>query len=120
MNCLIFHPIGAGAVARLSHIGPQMLANPVLLAPMSGVTDAPFRRLAARLGAGLVISEMIASEDLARERPRVLRRTEGAEVRPFVIQLAGREARWMAEGARRRRPSVPISSTSTWAARPGK
>jgi nifR3 family TIM-barrel protein len=86
---------------RLSHIGAQVLANPVLLAPMSGITDAPFRRLAARLGAGLVISEMIASEDLARERPRVLRRTEGAEVRPFVIQLAGREAHWMAEGARR-------------------
>jgi nifR3 family TIM-barrel protein len=82
-------------------IGPHVLANRVLLAPMSGITDAPFRRLAARLGAGLVVSEMIASEELARERPRILRRAEGGEIRPFVIQLAGREARWMAEGARR-------------------
>jgi nifR3 family TIM-barrel protein len=81
-------------------IGPHVLANPVLLAPMSGVTDAPFRRLAARLGAGLVVSEMIASEDLARTHPKVLRRADSGEVRPFVIQLAGREARWMAEGAR--------------------
>jgi nifR3 family TIM-barrel protein len=81
-------------------IGPHVLANPVLLAPMSGVTDAPFRRLAAGLGAGLVVSEMIASEDLARTHPKVLRRADSGEVRPFVIQLAGREARWMAEGAR--------------------
>jgi tRNA-dihydrouridine synthase B len=81
-------------------IGPHVLPNRVLLAPMSGVTDAPFRSLAARLGAGLVVSEMIASEDLARARPKVLRRVGSGEVRPFVIQLAGREARWMAEGAR--------------------
>jgi tRNA-dihydrouridine synthase B len=84
----------------LLSIGPHRLANTVLLAPMSGVTDLPFRRLAHRLGAGLVVSEMIASEQLARERPKVLRKAEGRELAPFVIQLAGREARWMAEGGR--------------------
>jgi tRNA-dihydrouridine synthase B len=81
-------------------IGRQFLPNAVLLAPMSGVTDLPFRRLAHRLGAGLVVSEMVASEDLVREHARVERRVAGRELTPFVIQLAGREARWMAEGAR--------------------
>jgi len=81
-------------------IGPCELANPVVLAPMSGVTDLPFRRLAHELGAGLVVSEMVASEELVRQRPDVLRRAVGEGISPFVIQLAGREARWMAEGAR--------------------
>ena len=81
-------------------IGPIRLDNPVMLAPMSGVTDLPFRQLAQRLGAGLVVSEMVASEELARQRPDVLRRAVGDGIAPFVIQLAGREARWMGEGAR--------------------
>ena len=76
------------------------LRNPALLAPMSGVTDLPFRRLAHRFGAGLVVSEMIASEELVRARPIELSRAAGRELGPFVIQLAGREAHWMAEGAR--------------------
>lgn len=68
---------------------------------MSGVSDLPFRRICVEAGAGLVVSEMVASEELARARPDVLRRAEGHEsVRPFVIQLAGREPHWMAEGAR--------------------
>jgi nifR3 family TIM-barrel protein len=74
--------------------------SPVALAPMSGVSDLPFRRLAHRLGADLVVSEMIASEELVRSRADVLRRAEGRELTPFVIQLAGREERWMADGAR--------------------
>lgn len=82
------------------HIGQQSVPNGVLLAPMSGVTDLPFRRLAHRLGAGLVVSEMVASEDLVRQRAPVLRRAAGHDLKPFVIQLAGRESRWMAEGAR--------------------
>jgi len=81
-------------------IGPVRLRNRVVLAPMSGVTDAPFRRLAHRLGAGLVVTEMVASEELAKGRGDVVRRTYGGEIRPYVVQLAGREARWMAEGAR--------------------
>ena len=50
-------------------IGSQTVPNGVLLAPMSGVTDVPFRRLAHRLGAGLVVPEMVASEELVRKRP---------------------------------------------------
>ncbi len=82
-------------------IGPITTRNAVFLAPMSGITDAPFRRLAHELGAGLVVSEMIASADLAASRPAALHRLHGdARTSPRVIQLAGREPRWMAEGAR--------------------
>ncbi len=81
-------------------IGPLRSANLVLLAPMSGVTDLSFRRIAQGLGAGLVVSEMVASAELVRARRDVLRKALGAGITPFVIQLAGREAHWMAEGAR--------------------
>jgi nifR3 family TIM-barrel protein len=81
-------------------IGSHRLATRCVLAPMSGVTDLPFRRLARQLGTSLVVSEMIASEHLVRERRDVLRRAEGASLEPFVVQLAGCEAHWMAEGAR--------------------
>ncbi|HKQ96206.1 MAG TPA: tRNA dihydrouridine synthase DusB [Aestuariivirgaceae bacterium] len=82
-------------------IGPIETPNRVFLAPMSGVTDEPFRRVAHELGAGLVVSEMVASEELVRQRPDMVRRAQGKDaVSPFVIQLAGREERWMAEGAR--------------------
>jgi nifR3 family TIM-barrel protein len=76
------------------------LASRVLLAPMSGITDLPFRHQAHGAGAGLVISEMVASEHLVREHPDAWRRAQGRDLVPFVIQLAGCEARWMAEGAR--------------------
>ena len=81
-------------------IGSLTLPSPVILAPMSGVTDAPFRRLAASLGAGLVVSEMIASEALAEGRAEALLRTEGRGLDTHVVQLAGCEARWMGEAAR--------------------
>jgi tRNA-dihydrouridine synthase B len=87
--------------SRRVEIGNLLLPNPVLLAPMSGVTDAPFRRAAARLGAGLVISEMTASADLAEGCPHALLRAEGQGLPVHVVQLAGCEAGWMAEGARR-------------------
>ncbi|MEA3068288.1 MAG: tRNA-dihydrouridine synthase [Sphingomonadales bacterium] len=67
---------------------------------MTGITDAPFRRAAARLGTGLVVSEMTASEALVRARPEALLRSEGQGVGIHVVQLAGSEARWMAEAAR--------------------
>ncbi|WP_458761297.1 tRNA dihydrouridine synthase DusB [Afipia sp. TerB] len=67
---------------------------------MSGITDAPFRRLTAKLGAGLVVSEMTASDDLARGRPMSVLRCEAAGVGPHVVQLAGCEEHWMSEGAR--------------------
>jgi nifR3 family TIM-barrel protein len=67
---------------------------------MSGVSDRPFRSLAAEFGAGLVISEMVASEMLAAGDAESAMRAERPERGLHVVQLAGREARWMAEGAR--------------------
>src|SRR4030088_1066159 len=90
---------GTSSLSSLQ-IGQLCLPNRVLLAPMSGVTDAPFRRLAARLGAGLVVSEMAACAALARGRPDVRLRVEGQGVGLHVVQIAGCEAQWMAEGAR--------------------
>jgi tRNA-dihydrouridine synthase B len=81
-------------------IGDIEVANRVFLAPMSGVTDAPFRRLTAALGAGLVVSEMTASDDLVNGRPMSVLRCEATGIGPHVVQLAGCESRWMAEGAR--------------------
>src|SRR5712671_6648330 len=77
-----------------------LLPNRVVLAPMSGVTDAPFRRLVAELGAGLVVSEMTASADLVKGRRGARLRAEGQGVGLHVVQLAGCEAHWMSEGAR--------------------
>src|SRR5690348_4898052 len=67
---------------------------------MSGITDAPFRRLAERLGAGLVISEMTAAAGLVRGEQEHAVRSAGEGVATHVVQLAGCEAEWMAEGAR--------------------
>jgi nifR3 family TIM-barrel protein len=67
---------------------------------MSGVTDSPVRRLAAELGAGLVVSEMTASDELANGHRMSRLRCEATGVGPHVVQLAGCEAHWMAEGAR--------------------
>ncbi len=82
-------------------IGPLSLAAPVILAPMSGVTDLPFRRLVKRLGAGLVVSEMIASQAMIRENRRTLTRASvEAEGQPMAIQLAGCDPEPIAEAAR--------------------
>ena len=81
-------------------IGDIEVATPVFLAPMSGVTDSPVRKLAAELGAGLVVSEMTASDELANGHWMSRLRCEATGVGPHVVQLAGCEAHWMAEGAR--------------------
>jgi tRNA-dihydrouridine synthase B len=81
-------------------VGGHTFAGRALLAPMSGITDAPFRRLAHGFGASLVVSEMVASEDLVQQKPDAVLRLEGEGVMPNVIQLAGCEAKWMGEGAR--------------------
>ena len=82
-------------------IGPIRVDRPALLAPMSGVTDWPIRKQAYRFGAGLVVSEMVACETLAQGREDVIRRmTADPACGPHVVQLAGREAKWMAVGAR--------------------
>jgi tRNA-dihydrouridine synthase B len=70
------------------------------LAPMAGITDLPFRRMAHRYGAGLVVSEMIACEWLATGSAEAHLRAEGDGVGHHVVQLAGCETRWIAEGAR--------------------
>ena len=74
--------------------------NRVILAPMSGITDTPFRRLAEKLGAGLVVSEMTAGAGLVRGEREARVRSAGEGVAIRVVQLAGCEAHWMAEGAR--------------------
>src|ERR1043165_914016 len=89
----------AGEFARPLAVGPLTVPNRVFLAPMSGITDAPFRRLAAELGAGVVVSEMIASAALAEGRREQHRRLIGTGLRPNIVQLAGCEAQWMPEGA---------------------
>lgn len=74
---------------------------PVALAPMAGITDRPFRDLVMRFGAGLVVSEMVASQEMVQAKPGVRERAElGMDVENTAVQLAGREAHWMAEAAR--------------------
>src|SRR5437868_11739781 len=81
-------------------VGDIEIATPVFLAPMSGVTDSSVRRLAAELGAGLVVSEMTASDDLVNGHAMSRLRCEAAGVGRKVVQLAGCAPHWMAEGAR--------------------
>jgi len=82
-------------------IGSITLKNPVILAPMSGVTDLPFRRLVKRCGAGLVISEMIASVAMIREVERTLLMAKSCpEESPMAVQLAGCDPQVMAEAAK--------------------
>ncbi len=82
-------------------IGPLILDNPVVLAPMSGVSDMPFRRLVKRCGAGLVVSEMIASQAMIRANRQTMKMSTGcAGEFPMAVQLAGCEPEVMAEAAR--------------------
>jgi tRNA-dihydrouridine synthase B len=85
---------------RTLAIGSLPISNLVALAPMSGVTDAPFRRIVGLQGAGLVISEMTACAALAKGKRNAKLRMEGPGRGLHVVQLAGCEAHWMAEGAR--------------------
>jgi nifR3 family TIM-barrel protein len=89
-----------GAAPAPIAIGNHMLASAVALAPMSGVTDATMRRQASRLGAGLVVSEMVASDAFIAGDEEARLRAEGAGIRPHVVQLAGCDAGWMGEAAR--------------------
>jgi len=89
-----------GRLAEPLRIGGVELRNRVFLAPMSGVTDDAFRRRAYEHGAGLVISEMIASGELAKGRLDTGRRVRHSGLPVHMVQLAGREASYMAEGAR--------------------
>ncbi|MCB1362992.1 MAG: tRNA dihydrouridine synthase DusB [Rhodobacteraceae bacterium] len=82
-------------------LGQRTVVPPVVLAPMAGITDRPFRDLVRSFGAGLVVSEMVASQEMVQAKPGVRERAElGADVENTVVQIAGREAHWMAEAAR--------------------
>ncbi|MFD3189205.1 tRNA dihydrouridine synthase DusB [Sedimentitalea sp. HM32M-2] len=80
----------------------DILPNPpVLLAPMAGITDRPFRDLVQGFGAGLVVSEMVASQEMVQAKPGVRERAElSTDVENTAVQLAGRDSHWMAEAAR--------------------
>lgn len=82
-------------------LGLQTIHPPVLLAPLAGITDLPFRRLVAQFGAGLVVSEMVASQEVVQAQPEARARAElGLEEQATSVQLAGRDPYWMGEAAR--------------------
>jgi len=81
-------------------IGSVPLRGRAVLAPLSGVTDVVFRRIARRFGAALVVSEMVASDEFVLGSEEARLRAEGEGISPHVIQLAGCEPRWMGEAAR--------------------
>lgn len=96
----------AGSAPYLPHmkdgltIADVALGTRVLIAPMSGVSDLPFRRAAAKQGARYVVTEMVAADALASGRPDVVRRAATTDLPLTVVQLVGREARWLALGAK--------------------
>lgn len=81
-------------------IGRHRLKNRAVLAPMSGVSDLPFRQIAARYRAGMVVSEMVASESFVKGDAEIQMRAEAQGEGLHVVQLAGREAQWMGEAAK--------------------
>jgi nifR3 family TIM-barrel protein len=93
----------SNAARKLSEpllVGTMRLRNRVFLAPLSGITDLPFRERAFAHGAGMGVSEMVASGELAKGRDKSALRVKRSSRSPHVVQLAGCEACWMAEGAR--------------------
>ena len=83
------------------HLGAHALRNGLFVAPMAGVTDRPFRSLCRRFGAALAVSEMLSSRpELSGSRKSRLRREHSGETGPVSVQIAGADARMMAEAAR--------------------
>jgi nifR3 family TIM-barrel protein len=81
--------------------GTALGGVPVVLAPLAGITDLPFRQLVASFGASWVVSEMVASQEMVQAKPGVRERAElGYDQDGTAVQLAGRDAKWMAEAAR--------------------
>lgn len=85
-----------------AHIPIEHAAKtPVLLAPLAGITDLPFRNLVSQFGAGLVVSEMVASHEMMQAKPSTLAKAElGFDSANTAVQIAGREAYWMSEAAK--------------------
>jgi tRNA-dihydrouridine synthase B len=92
---------GIADTARAMHIGPHQLRNNLVVAPMAGVTDRPFRQLCKRMGAGMAVSEMVASNSLLWGSEKTRRRAnhEG-EVDPISVQIAGADPDMLAQAAR--------------------
>lgn len=85
---------------RSFHIGNVAISGRVLNAPMTGVSDLPFRRAATKCGSAYVATEMVACELFAQGRPDMVRRAAVGDGLPLmIVQLVGREAHWIAEGA---------------------
>ena len=82
-------------------IGKHVLTSRVLVAPMSGVTDLPFRKLLSQFSPGLVVSEMVASDRLvAGDADNIAKASGRGDIEPLAIQLVGRDPHWMAQGAK--------------------
>ncbi|MGV2065156.1 tRNA dihydrouridine synthase DusB [Agrobacterium sp. 22-226-1] len=94
------HQLHLPELSEPFRIGSVTIRNRAVLAPMSGVTDLPFRQLAWRYGAGLVVTEMVASRELVANRGESWARLKNAGMVPHMVQLAGREAHFMAEAAK--------------------
>jgi tRNA-dihydrouridine synthase B len=89
------------AILLASGTAEVFIDPPVLLAPLAGITDLPFRRLVASFGAGLVVSEMVASQEVVQARPLARARAElGFDQAATSVQIAGRDPYWMAEAAK--------------------
>ena len=87
-------------MANPIHIGKVQLRSRVLVAPMSGVTDLPFRKVLSRFQPGLVVSEMVAGDRLANGEVESLARAAGSkDIKPLAIQLVGHDPKWMGVGA---------------------
>src|SRR5574339_143794 len=81
-------------------IGPYQLKNNLIVAPMAGVTDRPFRQLCKSMGAGMAVSEMVASNSLLYGSEKTLRRANhDGEVEPISVQIAGADPSMLAEAA---------------------
>ena len=106
-------------------LGSTQLSLPVFLAPLAGITDLPFRNLVQSFGAGLVVSEMIASQEMVEAKYSVRDKAElGLGVENTSVQIAGRDPYWMSEAARliadqgARVPSLYSSSPGSSRSRP--
>jgi len=100
MRCLKDKQLVSDFLLSPLEVGPVQLRNRVALAPMSGVTDLPFRQLAYEFGAGFVVTEMVASRELVGNSSESWSRLRNSGISPHIVQLAGRDPHYMAEGAR--------------------
>ncbi len=82
-------------------LGTTSMSPPIALAPMAGITDRPFRDLVRSFGVGLMVSEMVASQEMVQAKPGVRERAElSADAENTAVQLAGRDEYWIAEAAK--------------------